>query len=540
MSCPSPDHQPDCGSGFPRLPPSGFEYFDDTQAFDLATRRWSVLTTKGERPTPRYKHQAFMDSDSMYIVGGGSFEPEGPDLDVFRLHLGGPKALVWERVRPTGKPPCCRAAHGLAWDKVGRTAYIWGGFTTRMELDNTFCALRLPPVLSSREGTPTKDRRRPRASPLREARPGRAAFPAPDPRTCQPPATDVATPPSARGVPARPPPLATVAANTVHGAVRQAAISGVAGQRAKPRRVVPTAPSRESGHHPNAPRGGMAVPHPHQQHQQHPHRRNGMRAAPDPPGPGGGNGSRNRGPERLGRRGQRLWRHSGDGADGGRRRRSCGSGRRRPWGQGWASGRLQGLWGGGNPQGARPSHSPPPPPPPPAPATQPPQADRGGGGLASPAGRSETRVTTMGQPPETLARAPGAEASATPSPRDGQLAWISLLGTSEPGDADATSSPAGRSFHCVFFHSGACYVTGGSDGDRKFDDMWRFAARETPPPLTTLAARAVVAAAEAGEGGAAKSAPGGFRGGADFLSLDLPEEIHFALTNLNIQAEVVI
>ena len=81
----------------------------------------------------------------MYVIGGGSYEPEGPDLDAYRLHFGGPKALEWERVRPTGVPPRCRAAHGLAWDRVGRQAYIWGGFTSDMELDSTFCALRLPP-----------------------------------------------------------------------------------------------------------------------------------------------------------------------------------------------------------------------------------------------------------------------------------------------------------------------------------------------------------------------------------------------------------
>ncbi|CAN0447836.1 unnamed protein product, partial [Hapterophycus canaliculatus] len=43
---------------------------------------------------------------------------------------------------------------------------------------------------------------------------------------------------------------------------------------------------------------------------------------------------------------------------------------------------------------------------------------------------------------------------------------------------EAPSSPAGRSFHCAFFHGGACYVTGGSDGARKFGDMWRFCTRE--------------------------------------------------------------
>ncbi|CAM9441958.1 unnamed protein product, partial [Discosporangium mesarthrocarpum] len=125
---------------------TGFEYFDDTSAFNLADGVWESLVTTGDRPSPRYKHQAFVDSDAMYVVGGGSFEPEGRHLDVYRLYLGGPRANEWERVRPTGDPPRCRAAHGLSWDREARTAYIWGGFTMGMELDSSFHALRLPPL----------------------------------------------------------------------------------------------------------------------------------------------------------------------------------------------------------------------------------------------------------------------------------------------------------------------------------------------------------------------------------------------------------
>lgn len=122
-----------------------------------------------------------------------------------------------------------------------------------------------------------------------------------------------------------------------------------------------------------------------------------------------------------------------------------------------------------------------------------------------------------------------------------ELAWISLPSRSELGNTGATSSPAGRSFHCAFFHSGACYVTGGSDGCRKFGDMWRFVARETPPPLTTLAARAVVAAA-AHEARTAGDEPGRNTRSTleDRLSKDLPEELFIALANLNMQAEVVV
>lgn len=123
-----------------------------------------------------------------------------------------------------------------------------------------------------------------------------------------------------------------------------------------------------------------------------------------------------------------------------------------------------------------------------------------------------------------------------------ELAWISLPSRSELGNTGATSSPAERSFHCAFFHSGACYVTGGSDGFRKFGDMWRFVARETPPPLTTLAARAVVAAAAAHEESTSGDEPCCNTQSIleDRLPKGLPEELFVALANLNMQAEVVV
>lgn len=140
-------------------------------------------------------------------------------------------------------------------------------------------------------------------------------------------------------------------------------------------------------------------------------------------------------------------------------------------------------------------------------------------------------------PPSTSVQAPH-ESKFSPDVRE-ELAWVSLPNRSDSGDADVTPAPAGRSFHCAFFHSGACYVTGGSDGDRKFGDMWRFSARETPPPLTTLAARVVVLATK-GKKEAGIDPGGGEVSTRDTLLRNLPEELCVALANLNMQAEVVV
>lgn len=121
-----------------------------------------------------------------------------------------------------------------------------------------------------------------------------------------------------------------------------------------------------------------------------------------------------------------------------------------------------------------------------------------------------------------------------------ELSWVSLPSRSSVVSSGVSCSPAGRSFHCAFFHGGACYVTGGSDGARKFGDMWRFCARESPPPLTTLAARAFFATKARREGWGSGGDGDGDGVSQGELLAGLPEELREALASLNMQAEVVL
>ncbi|CAM9297949.1 unnamed protein product [Choristocarpus tenellus] len=339
---------------------TGFEYFDDTYVFNLVGGIWAPLATFGDRPSPRYKHQAFVDSDAMYVLGGGSFEPEGSHLDVYRLHLGGPRALEWERVHPMGNPPRCRAAHGLAWDREARTAYIWGGFTMGMELDSLFHALRLPPL-----------------------------------------------PPSATTESSSSPGCAHVSADNKDGRGQRKEVMVCGGEEEKVQEL-----SRGRRHYP--------------------------------------------GERWYGRQD-----HSSDDQS-----------RARGRSQGWGSGRRRNLWQ---------------------------TRDSSGSALGTGQNSRPLRATWLNVP-------------------DREWGWAPC--------------PPGRSFHCAFFHAGSCYVTGGSDGSRKFGDMWRYTVRETPPPLATLAARAVSAAA------ARRKEQG--RGGQAEARMDLPEEVRAALATLNMQAKVVL
>lgn len=588
---------------------TGFHYFDDTHAFDLSTRTWTRLTTTGDRPSPRYKHEAFIDGDWMYVIGGGSYEPEGPHLDVFRLHLAPSPgcastkaryALEWERLHPTGTPPRCRAAHGLAWDRVGRAAYIWGGFTTRMELDTTFCALRLPPAPAN---APPLDDKCHVASPLQSLpSPGGgsvATAPASSWSAATPCAQNAVSHSRAASVDGGDF-LARYAVAAAGGDNRDRATDRVryAVRQALTASVLAAVGNNKSGGGGNMDESPAVsttsdistavvpiddvvdAPWQHQQQQQLLSLRNQSPARVEPTRNPNGRGYHDR--ERWRCRGQHLWRPAGEhGHSAGlqlqqrqqqSRRRSSrgGAGRRRTWGQGWTSGRLQGLWRGGAiiaapaapafPAGqgsntASPSPLPSPPPPPVVSAVAPAAAIAP---IRNPrdSGDPQQRLPTI-PPATTMSRGQHVHTTS-----EEELAWVSLPSGSV-GDAAPDRAPAGRSFHCTFFHAGACYITGGSDGARKFGDMWRFAARETPPTLTTLAARAVVLVERAAAAAVTKDKMNKKRdavgqpfelrqvgdgagddngnavgGGGSQLAL-LPAELRTAVETINMQAKVI-
>jgi len=50
--------------------------------------------------------------------------------------------------------------------------------------------------------------------------------------------------------------------------------------------------------------------------------------------------------------------------------------------------------------------------------------------------------------------------------------------------------PSPRAFHAATIHEGTIYIFGGADGDERFDDLWAFRLRASPPSLMVLAARA--------------------------------------------------
>mmetsp|Transcript_42072 Transcript_42072/g.69506 ORF Transcript_42072/g.69506 Transcript_42072/m.69506 type:complete len:909 (+) Transcript_42072:229-2955(+) len=139
---------------------SGNEYFGNLVHFDLAECRACYIAAEGPAPTPRYKHQAIVVGQRMYVLGGGAYRPgPGEDLDCYMLNIGlegnghtGPSASErkgvvdrwqWQQLTfPHGAPQARTAAAacyepgpinaGCANASLGHI-YIWGGFNTRLD-----------------------------------------------------------------------------------------------------------------------------------------------------------------------------------------------------------------------------------------------------------------------------------------------------------------------------------------------------------------------------------------------------------------------
>lgn len=74
----------------------GTNYPTDMHRFDLCSKQWEYVVTTGDLPCGRYRHQAMVKDDLMYIVGGSGINRYG---DVFTFHFG---ANVWRKLVCTG------------------------------------------------------------------------------------------------------------------------------------------------------------------------------------------------------------------------------------------------------------------------------------------------------------------------------------------------------------------------------------------------------------------------------------------------------
>eukprot|EP01084_Bolivina_argentea_P218573 370870_1 len=109
---------------------TGLCYTNELLAYNTNTKVWQKLATSGKKPSPRYKHQAIIIGDSMYIIGGGCFKPTLSVIDVYKLDL---RTLEWSEVHAMGSVPKARVAHSCCYDSESGAVYLWGGFTGELK-----------------------------------------------------------------------------------------------------------------------------------------------------------------------------------------------------------------------------------------------------------------------------------------------------------------------------------------------------------------------------------------------------------------------
>lgn len=116
---------------------TGLHYTNDLFEYNVRTNKWKRLVTSGRKPSPRYKHQAVVMDDKMYVIGGGCFKPEQSGIDLYCLDL---ITLVWEEVEMKGEMPKARVAHSCNYDPETDAIYLWGGFTSELSRLQDFFA----------------------------------------------------------------------------------------------------------------------------------------------------------------------------------------------------------------------------------------------------------------------------------------------------------------------------------------------------------------------------------------------------------------
>jgi len=103
----------------------------NTYAFDVISRRWSVLKLRGDPPKPRHGHLMASVGNRLFIHGGMSGNNFFDDVHVLDVARG-----LWFNAKIKSVKPAGRAAHsGFV---SGSSIYIFGGMNHNGALDDMF------------------------------------------------------------------------------------------------------------------------------------------------------------------------------------------------------------------------------------------------------------------------------------------------------------------------------------------------------------------------------------------------------------------
>lgn len=103
---------------------NGRTALDTLECYDLSKEEWSVLNTRGDKPTPRNNHASCSYNDYIYIHGGHDGDNWLSDFYILDT-----KNLKWKRIITEYISPRARACHTLS--RIGRKIYLYGGYDGR-------------------------------------------------------------------------------------------------------------------------------------------------------------------------------------------------------------------------------------------------------------------------------------------------------------------------------------------------------------------------------------------------------------------------
>lgn len=111
---------------------SGVGYENSVMVFDFTNNTWSKMDCNGEVPSPRSAHTAVMVGKSMFVFGGWNGTQCMNDMYELRVDT-----KTWSRVHMTGEIPCTRCSHGASvfGDSSNALMTIFGGYAIEKSTD---------------------------------------------------------------------------------------------------------------------------------------------------------------------------------------------------------------------------------------------------------------------------------------------------------------------------------------------------------------------------------------------------------------------
>ena len=106
------------------------DYWMESPVIGSLNLQWTVITTKGSKPSARFGHTGLYDSgsDRMMIFAGATGFPSPCVNDYYVLEQANAQNGTWLSISPSGTPPPVRTHHSSVYDSSTNTMIVFGGY----------------------------------------------------------------------------------------------------------------------------------------------------------------------------------------------------------------------------------------------------------------------------------------------------------------------------------------------------------------------------------------------------------------------------